>query len=207
MATFTWTQAGVTNLDSSGLSVSLSRNAVVRGTFDATSKAAVSFIIATFRTATTAETNGVDILIRRWTGLSGAGQVRPANVFAARSQIATAQTTTISGSNVAAGDTTLNVASTTSWAAGDIGVVAGGTSGREELFRVARVTDSTHLLLDSPCQYAHTTAQADALFNKSDVWTVDLPGGWTYEVIADYGDDAAGGTRRAHAIVNSLAIT
>lgn len=204
MAAPTWTETLIAAFNSSGLTVSLSRNATLVDEVDARSKFAVKFLIRCGRTSTAALTNGVDFIIRPKTGGTGAGVKVAGTSFAVRSSFAAAVTTTISGANVAAGDTTLNVVSTTGWAVGDIGILAAGTTSREEWFRVARVTDSTHLLIDSPCQYAHTTAQADALFNKSDVWVVELDGGCKYEIVADYGDDAAGAAVRVWASALTL---
>lgn len=207
MATVTWTETSLTNTTawvSSGLSTTIARNAGAATTFNASSKFAMRALINASRTGTTALTNGVDIIIRPETAVSSAGISVHGESFHVRTQSAAAQSTTISGSNVSAGATTLNVASTTSWAAGDWALVGAGTA-REEWVRVGRVTSSTALLIDEPCQYAHTTAQADTVINKTDAYaTAILDGGCIYDFIADYGDDSAGDTYRIWGIVQTL---
>lgn len=170
-------------------SATLARNALTQGTIDLRTKYGMYLFARIGRTATSvALTNGVDLIVRRT--LNNNAIAHPESpVF--RSQAAAGQTTTVNADSNS-GQAILNVASTTSWAAGDQALLGGGTA-REEWARVARVTDATHLLLDRNLTFTHTAAQADTVKNKADVvpamW---FPGGAVYEVVFDYGDDAAG---------------
>src|SRR5262245_30030588 len=169
-------------------SATLARNATTRGTIDLRSKYGMYLFARVGRQGTTALTNGVDLIVRRT--LNNDGIAHP-EAPVIRGQSAAAQSTTINA-DVAVSSTTLNVASTTSWAAGDQAIVGSGTA-REEWVRVARVTDATHLLIDRPTQFAHTAVQADTVRNKADIFpALWFPGGALYEVIFDYGDDTAG---------------
>jgi hypothetical protein len=203
MAAPTWTETLLSTITSSGLSVALARNAVLVAEFDARSKFKVYFALNIGRTATTALGTAITVLVRPESRGTSAGQYVHGNQFVAISQIATAQTTTINA-DVAAGGLTLNVASSASMAAGDIGIIAAGTA-REEWWRAARITDATHILLDAPTQYAHTAAQADALYNKADAFvTPELPGGCYYQIVFDYGVAASGASGRVWGSAFSL---
>jgi hypothetical protein len=203
MAAPTWTETLLAALTSSGLSVALARNATLVAEFDARSKFKVYFALNIGRTTTTALGTAITVLVRPESRGANAGQYVHGNQAFLTSQVASGQTTTINA-DVAAGGQTLNVASSASMAAGDIGIIAAG-SAREEFYRVARVTDSTHLLLDAPVQYAHTAAQADALFNKGDAFvTPELPGGCFYQIVFDYGAAASGGGVRVWGSAFSL---
>jgi hypothetical protein len=169
-------------------SATLARNATTRGTIDLRSKYGMYLFARIGRQGTTALTNGVDLVVRRT--LNNDGIAHPEAPII-RGQSAAAQSTTVNADSNS-GQAILNVASTTSWTAGDIALLGGGTA-REEWVRVARVTDATHLLLDRNLQFTHTAGQADTIRNKADVFpAMWFPGGALYEVIFDYGDDAAG---------------
>lgn len=187
-----WSESLIGNFNSSGQSVSLGANATVVDTVGASTKYAVRFLIRVGRTATTALTGGVQIRIRAKNALTGAG-VRGEAMIQYQGQLATAQSTTCSGSDSNSGQPTVNVASTTSWAVGDQCVIGAGTA-REEWGVVARVTSATALLLDANLQYAHTTAQADTVINRADFFvTPELPGTPSnYEIVADNGQNATG---------------
>ena len=173
----------------------LALNGVSRATLDLSIKFGAYLILQAAKKGTTALTNGVDVIVRRT--VNAGGIVHPGEWFHGLMDAPASQVTTINV-DVALGATTLNVVATASWAAGDVGVISDGADGagdlsRVEWFRVARVTDATHLLIDAPTQFAHTAAQADKVRNKAAAFPpLWCPGGAKYEVIFDYGDDAAG---------------
>ncbi len=172
---------------------SLARNAVVSGTIDLRSKFGAFLFICVGKTGTTALTNGVEVRVNRTINNNGRGHPS-SHAALGPGAFAAAQSTTVNADS-ASGQNILNVASTTSWAQGDylLIVETGGGFTRAEWARVARVTDATHLLLDRNLQFTHTAAQADTVRNKADIYSpVWCPGGSVYEVIFDYGDDAAG---------------
>lgn len=187
-----WTEALVTNFNSSGVSVSLAANTTLAQTIASlNTKFIVRFLVRIARTATTALTQGVTIRVRPVNALTGAGASGEAS-YANVGQLATAQSTTCSGANSNSGQSTLNVGSTTSWAVGDAFCIGGGTA-REEWQTVARVINGTSLLCDSLLQYTHTTAQADTVINKSDLFVFELPGTPSgYQLVADNGNNGTG---------------
>ncbi len=169
-------------------SATLARGSTTRGTLDLSAKFGAWLLARVGRQGTTALTNGVDILIRMMlnTTVTHPGPIVPLN-----SGITAALSTTCATSDSASGQQALNVASTTSFVAGDIILIGGGTA-REEWKRVSKVAAGV-LTLDSNLEFTHTTAQADTVrsqaFTPPPIW---MPGGSLYEVIFDYGDDTAG---------------
>jgi hypothetical protein len=178
----------------------LARGSTVRGTLDLRAKFGAFLHLEMGRGGTTALTNGVDILVRQlWDGDSAAthSPTQPAGMPALLSSIVAATSTTVDADSNAA-QATLNVTSTTGFAAGDIICIqdAGGGVTRLEFHRVSKITNpgaSGELVLDRNLVFTHTGAQADTVRNKSDVFApIWMPGGSYYEVIFDYGDDSAG---------------
>lgn len=147
------------------------------------------------RTGTAALTNGVACIIRPAPNNNAYGH--PGPVWQAQSLTAAANSTTVdTDSN--SGQKTLQVAAITGYAAGDVIIIGGGTA-REEWARVSKTVSGTvDLVLDRDLQFTHTAAQADTVRNKGDAWTVELPGSCVWEVVLDYGDDAAGDSVRVH---------
>lgn len=180
----------------------LARNAVVSATMDWRTKWGGRLMVRLGRTGTTALTgNGVRVIVRP--DVNNTTIAHPGAVWQNEGQLAAAQSTTCATSDSNSGQNILTVGSTTSWAAGDFGVL-NVNGAREEWFRVARVTDSTHLLLDENLQFTHTSAQADTLRNKAECWTIELPGGTVWRVIVDYGSSTAGDTMQVHAVAQTM---
>lgn len=169
-------------------SQTLARGSVVVGTFAQAAKLVTRLLIRIGRQGTTALTNGVDVIIRP--SVNANAKAHPQGpVFT--SQTAAAVSTTVD-TDSASGQKTLQVLSSTGFAAGDMILIGGGTA-REEWARISKVVGASHdLVLDRNLEFSHTAVQADTVRNKADVWTYDVTGPGTHEVIVDYGDDSAG---------------
>ncbi len=189
----------------------LARNAVSRTTFDWRTKWGGFVFIRFGRGGTTALSSGLPVILRRMINAAAIEHVGGATpAFVTQSAAAVATTCTASGSPNPIGATSLTVASTTSFAVGDLVFIDGsaGTT-NSEVVRVARVTSATVLLLDAPLIYAHNNV-ADAARNRADMFTCWLEGGAEYELIIDYGAPAAGDTATIEALaqtLDSIAIT
>lgn len=189
----------------------LARGATARGTVDLRSKFGAYLFVKIGRGGTTGLTNGVDVLIRRMPNNGAASTVggkHPAGIALLSSTVACNGNTTIAGSNANAGDVEIHTASVSNFVVGDIICIQDGDAGvtRLEWARVSKLTvaSGTGLTLDSPISFTHTTAQADTVRNKSDAFApVWLAGGSTYEVIFDYGDDAAGESVTVQAVAQT----
>lgn len=182
----------------------LARNAVSRSTFDWRSKWGGYLFVRMGRGGTAALTSGVSVIVRRT--VNNGGIINPSGQVQFVSQSVAAVSTTCAGSGNNAGSTTLTVASTTSFAAGDLICIqdsAATPTTVTEWARVARVTDATHLLLDAPTQQAHNSV-SHTVRNKADVFTVWVEGGALYELIYDYGSQAAGDTITIEAWAQTL---
>lgn len=177
----------------------LARGSTTRGTLDLRTKFGAYLFCKIGRGGTTGITNGVDVQIRRVLNNDGAsaGAIHPVGIPLLSSIAAAASTTVDANSN--AGQKVLNVASTTSFAAGDIICIEDGDGTgvtRLEWCRVSKITNagaSGELNVDANLRFDHSLANADYVRNKADVFVpVWLAGGSLWEVIFDYGDDAAG---------------
>lgn len=148
------------------------------------------------RGGTTALTNGVDFLVRRIlnNGAAGIGVRHPAGMYPLRSEYAAAASTTVNvDSN--SDQNELKLASISGLAVGDLLCITDAGFTRTEWARISKLTvaSGTGITLDAPLVYTHTSAQADTVRNKAEVFPpLWIPGGSLYEVIFDYGDDAAG---------------
>lgn len=181
----------------------LARGSTARGTWDGRTKFGAYLFLKIGRGGTAALTNGIDVLVRRVLNndTAGAGNVHPAGMPALLSTTVAASATTVSADS-ASGQATLNVALITGFAAGDILCIqdSGGGVTRLEWHRVSK-TATGILTLDRALQFTHTAAQADTVRNKADVFApIWIPGGSLYEVIFDYGDDAAGDSATVQAL-------
>lgn len=189
----------------------LARGSTARGTLDLRSKFGAYLFAKIGRGGTTGLTNGVDVLIRRMPNNGAASTVggkHSVGVPLLSSIVACNGNTTISGSNANAGDVEIHTAAVTNFAAGDIICIQDADAGvtRLEWARVSKLTvaSGTGLTLDSPIAFTHTTAQADTVRNKADAFApVWMAGGSTYEVIFDYGDDAAGESVTVQAVAQT----
>lgn len=173
----------------------LARGSTTRGTIDLRSKLGARLYAKLGRGGTTALTNGVNLLIRPVVNNNGAsaGAVHPYSIDML-SQTVAASSTTCATSDSNSGQAALNVASITGFAAGDLICIqdSGGGVTRLEWHRVSKTATGV-LTLDRNLSFTHTSAGADTVRNKADVFPpIWVPGGSLYEVIFDYGDDAAG---------------
>jgi hypothetical protein len=171
----------------------VANNAVSRSTMDLSAKWGAWVYVQLGRGGTTALPNGVDVLVAR-TGSAG-GILIPGYLVALLSQTAAAvgTTCTAAGSPNNAGVGSLTVASTTSFAVGDIICIQDNATPTSltEWNRVARVTSATVLLLDSPTLFAHNNT-AHTVRNKAESWSFWLDGGEIYEIILDRGQQGTG---------------
>lgn len=178
----------------------LARGSVASGTINtggggASMKFGAWLMLAVGRGGTTALTNGVDVLIRRIinNNAATAGGVHPDSGQRRLSSTVAANSTTVS-SDSNSGQAVLTVASGTGFAADDVICIQDSGAGvtRLEFHRISKISGGT-ITLDRNLQFSHTAAQADTVRNKADVFApIWLPPGSLYEVIFDYGDDAAG---------------
>lgn len=177
-------------------SATLARGSSTRGTLDVRSKAGAMLKVRIGRQGTTALTNGVVVRIDRT--ISNDSKHHPASFVQLNSQIAAASSTTVNvDSN--SGQKALNVASVSGFAVGDLILIGGGTA-REEWGRVAKTATGV-LTLDDNLEFTHTSAQADTVRSKADLFAdIWLPGGSTYTVVFDYSDDSAGESVTVEAI-------
>lgn len=193
---------GTINRTDSGTAVissqTLARGSSVSSTYAMGSKLRARFLVRVGRQGTTALTNGVDVIIRPSVNANAIAHPQ-GPVFT--SQTAAAASTTCATSDSNAGQKTLNVASSTGFAAGDYLLIGGGTA-REEWARVSKVASGV-LTLDRNLTYTHTTAQADTVRNKADLWVYDYEGPGTVDVVVDYGDDSAGESVTVEVLVQS----
>jgi hypothetical protein len=150
------------------------------------------------RGGTAALTNGVAILLRpiinNGTATTGG---REAAGIALQSGTTAADLSTTVNVTVNSGQKEVKTASITGFAVGDWLCIqdSGGGVTRLEFGRIAKlsVASGTGVTLDRNLAYQHTSAQADTVRNKSDVFVEQwLYGGALWEVVFDYADDAAG---------------
>jgi len=144
-------------------------------------------------------TNGVDVIVRRMLNNDGAAHKYGAAYAAFRSAIDTAFRRLTAA--VAAGQTSFAFdghAGATAlpgdlqffWGVTTIPSASGAISPNHgcEILRVSSGV-TTPFLTDSPSKYDHHDDEYVGLANAWELW---LPGGATYELIFDYGDDSAG---------------
>jgi hypothetical protein len=196
MTTTTTTPSWSDNVSVVGAQV-LARGSTVRGTLDLRAKHGAYIFGKIGRGGTTALSNGVNFRVRRVLndGTATAGMTHPI-MFDFLSQAVGGISQTVS-TNAAAGDVEIKMAAVTSIAVGDILCIqdSGGGVTRLEWALVAKLTvaSGTGVTLDAPMAYAHTSAQADTIRNKADVFAPFwIDGGSLYECVFDYSDDAAG---------------
>lgn len=184
--------------DASSTPISLqvvARGATARGTINLSAKFGAYVLVTIARMGTTALTNGVDVLFRRMIASAARRHLGAFPQLKSNTIAASVTTCTAAGTPNPVGSSSLTVASTTGFAAGDLIAIQDSdvtpSASITEFARVAKVTSGTVLLLDAPTLFAHNNV-AHTVRNKVDTWTVWLEGGCTYEVIIDYGDDSAG---------------
>jgi hypothetical protein len=186
----------------------LTRGSTVRGTLDLRANFGAELFIKLGRGGTAALTTALTVRISR-VPANGALQVgvpHPSMGMSRTSQTAAAASTTVNVDS-SAGSATLNVASITNFAAGDIICIqdSGGGTTRLEWQRVSKTATGV-LTLDEGLTFAHTAAQADTVRNKADVFEpLWLPGLSLWEVIADYGADTTGDSITLQVIAQTYA--
>ena len=188
-----WTDNGTTVISP----VALGRGNVKRGTIDLRSKFGAYLFLGVGRGGTTALTNGVNVEVRRM--LNNGGILWPAAPhFAALTDTAAAYAKQINNAaGYAAGSTDFAVDGTGTPAAdedlcfwGATAAAADGTAlPNLEFLRVSKFSSPT-LTVDAGCKVAKI--DDELLTNRANGWSLWCPGGCTYEVVFDYGDDAAG---------------
>jgi len=181
-------------------SQTLARGSAVSATRAIGTRLADYFLVKIGRQGTTALTNGVDVIFR--SSANANAKAHPTGPTFT-SQIAAAVSTTVD-TDSASGQKTLQVASSTGFAAGDMVLIGGGTA-REEWARISKVVGASHdLVMDRNLEYSHTAAQADTVRNKADIFPpFRWEGPGNVEVVIDYGDDSAGESVTVEVLVQS----
>ena len=167
---------------------------LARGTIDLRSKAGAYLFGWIGRKATTVLAAAIQVEVRRVlnNGAATTGGTGGAGGASFASSVAVTNVTTVNVDGTAGG-TTIGVASATGIVAGDLLCVYDASFTRLEFARVSKVV-STTVTVDAPLQFAHTSAQGDAVTRLADRFgPAYLAGGSLYEVVFDYGGSATGG--------------
>ena len=177
--------------------VALGRGGVRRGTIDLRATFGAYLFLGVGRGGTTALTNGVGVEVRRT--LQNGGILMPAAPhFSAISDTAAAIAKQINHSGGYSAGTSAFVLDGTGTPAADEDLCFWGKTSAPgdgtalpdlEFLRTSKFSSPT-LTVDAPCKAAKI--DDELLTNKANGWSVWCPGGCVYEVIFDYGDDAAG---------------
>lgn len=194
MATFTpvWTDSGTEVISPR----CMARNTIVRSTVDLRTAVGAYLFAGIGRGGTTALTNGVVFRARRVPNNDGIHFA--ADYVQYTSTTAAAVLKLINnGSNYSAGATTMTIDGTGTPAVGNTLCFWGQTSipadttalTTLEFLRCAK-SNTTSLTTDTTTMQTHN--DNEYITTMADTWSVWVPGGSVYEVIFDYGDDAAG---------------
>jgi hypothetical protein len=187
-----WTDTGIEVVSP----VALGRGEVERGTIDLREKFGARLFLGVGRGGTTALTNGVGVLIRPM--VDGGDVIFQAPAAAYLSDIAAAYAKQIDNVAGYAAGTSAFVTDGTGTPAGDDKICFWGKTAVQldgvalpdlEFARVSKFA-STTMTVDSPCKIAKV--DNELYTNQANCWSVWCPGGCVYEVVFDYGDDAAG---------------
>lgn len=195
MATFTpvWTDSGTEVISPR----CMARNTIVRNTLDLRTANGAYLFAGIGRGGTTALTNGVNFIVRRVPNNDGIHIA--ADLLNYLSSTAAAVLKLINyGANYGAGVTAMVIDGTGNTIAGEVYCLWGSTSipadttalTTLEFLRSCKVASSTSITFDTTTKQAHN--DNEILTGKADCWNAYIPGGSVYEVIFDYGDDAAG---------------
>ena len=162
-----------------------------RGTLDLRSKFGAFLFVRLGRKGSTAPASAIQVQVRRVLNNDAAGGIHPASPVPLAGSVSTGQATTVNADS-ASGQSVLNVASVTNFAAGDVICIYDSGFTRLEFQRVSKVSGST-LVLDDNLGYTHTAAQADNVTRIADVFPpIWLHGGTLWEVVVDYGASGSG---------------
>lgn len=168
----------------------INRGTVARETFDWRSKFGGYLFVYLGRSDAVALSSPIQVIVRRT--INNDGIIIPNSVANLFSKTAAAVQTSCAASGNNAGVTTLTVAATASYNAGDLIVIDGiFGSGNVEWNKIAQVINATSLLLESPTAFAHNNT-LDIVRSNSDVWGMWLDGGATYELLMDYAAQSTG---------------
>jgi hypothetical protein len=171
---------------------------LVRGTLDLSTKFGAYLFIGIGRGGTTVLTTGVQVEVRRT--FNAGAILTPGAPWAAYISTTAAAIYKLINNNpgpYAAGTSAFTIDGTGSpaydedicfWGATAIPANAAALA-TLEFARVSKFSANV-MTIDAPSKQSH--ADNEILTNKADQWLVWCPGGCTYSVVIDYGDDAAG---------------
>jgi hypothetical protein len=195
MATFTpvWTDSGTQVISPR----CMARGTVVRGTIDLRTAFGAYLFAAIGRGGITALTNGVNFIARRVPNNDGI-HIAADTVNFTSSYAAAILKLINYGSNYTSGVTAMVIDGTGTTIPGEVYCLWGQTSipadttalSTLEFLRAVNTGSTTAITFDTATKQAHN--DNEYITNKADAWCVWIPGGSVYEVIFDYGDDAAG---------------
>lgn len=194
-----WTDTPVTVIASQAIT----RPNVVTATLDLRTRFGAYLFARHGRAGTTALTVGVQFRVNRVPGNNTIEH--PASLAPLGPGLTVAANSTTVDVDSASGQRVLNVAAITGFAVGQYILIGGGTA-REEWARVARTSAAAPraLILDRNLRFPHTAAQADTVRNQADIYPpVWLPGGSTYEIIADYEASTTGDNNRVEVLAQT----
>ena len=195
MADFTpvWTDSGTEVISPR----CMARGTIVRSTIDLRTAIGAYLFAGVGRGGITALTNGVNFIARRVPNNDGIHIA--ADLVNYLSSYAAAILKLINyGSNYASGRVEMAIDGTGTPTAGEIHCLWGQTAipadttalTTLEFLRCAKQATATSITFDTATMQAHN--DNEIITSKADCWNVWIPGGSVYEVIFDYGDDAAG---------------
>ena len=195
MADFTpvWTDSGTAVISAR----CMARNTIVRSTVDLRTRIGAYLFAGVGRGGITALTNGVNFIVRRVPNNDGIHIAADLINYLSTSAAAILKLINY-GSNYTAGVTAMVIDGTGTTITGEIWCLWGVTAipadttalTTMEFLRNCKVASTTSITFDTTTKQAHN--DNEILTNKADCWNIWIPGGSVYEVIFDYGDDAAG---------------
>lgn len=194
MATFTpvWTDSGTEVISAR----CMARNTIVRGTIDLRTAIGAYLFVGIGRGGTTVLTNGVVARVRRVPNNDGIHFAADFMSFTSTTAAAILKLVN-NGSDYAPGTVAFTIDGTGTPAVGDTLCFWGVTAipadttalSTVEFLRCSK-SSTTSVTTDTTCLQTHH--DNDIITSKADTWSFWVPGGSVYEVIFDYGDDAAG---------------
>ena len=195
MATFTpvWTDSGTQVISPR----CMARGTVVRSTIDLRTAIGAYLFAGIGRGGITALTNGVNFIARRVPNNDGIHFAADTVNFMSSSLAAILKLVDYA-SNYASGVTAMVIDGTGTTIPGEVYCLWGSTTipadttalSTVEFLRAVNVGSTTAITFDTVTKQAHN--DNEIITNKASCWNVWVPGGSVYEVIFDYGDDAAG---------------
>ncbi len=174
-----------------------------RITRDLTSKLGAKLYCFVGRGGTAALSAGIDIRVGQTANAGGI--IVPNETIPFRGDATAAISTTCAAAGNPAGTSSLVVASSTSFVAGDLICIQDNAAptALTEWARVSGIPDGTHILLASPIKNAHSNT-AHTVRSHADVFSCWLEGGSVWEIIFDYGSQTTGDTITIQAYMATL---